>query len=56
MKIYAPKEGFSQDDIKQGNHWLRTDVICTVCNKEQPLAMAGSTDNGECIRCGGKTS
>lgn len=56
MKIYAPKEGFSQSDIQQGQHWLRTDVNCIECGKEQPLAMVGSTDNGKCVKCGGRTS
>lgn len=63
MKIYPypptelhPEGGFTQAEIHAGHHWLRTDVICTECGKEQSLAMAGSTDNGKCVKCGGKTS
>lgn len=63
MRIYpkptnlnSPEGGFTAEEIKRGEHWLRTDVTCTECGKEQPLAMAGSTDNGKCIKCGGETS
>lgn len=63
MKIYPhpksenhPNGGFTSEEIARGEHWLRTDVTCTECGKVQSLAMAGSTDNGKCIRCGGKTS
>ncbi len=63
MKIYPnppseflPDGGFTAQEMKRGDHWLRTDVICTQCGKEQSLAIAGSTDNGKCVRCGGKTS
>ncbi len=63
MKIYPhPKSnirldgGFMAEEIQRGDHWLRTDVECTECGKVQPLAMAGSTDRGRCIACGGRTS
>lgn len=62
MKIYPlPKDfhhergGFTADEINRGVHWLRTDVTCSSCGREQSLAMAGSTDNGKCVKCGGKT-
>lgn len=61
MKIY-PKHnlqeedrGFSAEEIRRGIHWLYTDVECEKCGKEQSVAMAGSIDNGKCIRCGGRT-
>lgn len=61
MKIY-PKHngsendaGFTAKEIKNGEHWLYTDVTCEVCGKIQSLAMAGSTDNGKCIKCRGRT-
>lgn len=62
MKIYPkhnePEEfaGFSAEEIRNGDHWLYTDVKCEECGKIQSLAMAGSTDNGKCIKCGGRTS
>ncbi len=59
MKIYPPhppKDGFTTDEINRGIHWLHADVTCENCGKEQSLASAGSTDNGTCIRCGGRTS
>ena len=63
MRIYPyprseshPDGGFTAAEIATGDHWLRTDVECMDCGKVQPLAMAGSTDNGKCVSCGGKTS
>lgn len=56
MKIYPQENGFTADEIRHGIHWLFTDVVCEECGKVQSLAMAGSTDNGKCIKCGGKTS
>ncbi len=63
MRIYPyPKSlereqgGFTLEDMRMGNHWLRADVKCVDCGKEMSLAMAGSTDNGVCVRCGGKAS
>jgi len=63
MRIYPypksesrPDGGFTADEITSGQWTLRADVECTVCGKAQSLAMAGSTDNGQCIKCGGKTS
>jgi len=62
MKIYPHTEGreeyrgFTAEDIRRGLHWLKADVKCEVCGKEQSLAMAGSSDNGRCIKCGGRTS
>lgn len=63
MKVYPypksierPDGGFTFEDIKSGHHWLRADVQCEKCLYVQSLAMAGSVDNGKCIRCGGKTS
>jgi hypothetical protein len=59
LKIY-PKpnsdEGFTRDEIIRGEIFLYADVKCTECGKEQSLAMAGSIDNGKCIRCGGRTT
>jgi hypothetical protein len=61
VKIYpkpnGPEEdrGFTADEIRRGEHWLHADVTCEVCGKEQSLAMAGSTDHGKCIKCGGRT-
>jgi hypothetical protein len=58
MIIYPKSEsgGFTVDELRQGTHWLHTDVECTACGKVQALAMAGSTDNGSCVACGGRTS
>jgi ribosomal protein S27E len=62
MKIYpkhdGPREqaGFTAEEIKRGIHWLYADVKCQECGKVQSLATAGSTDNGKCIKCGGKTA
>jgi hypothetical protein len=47
--------GFTAEEIRKGDHWLNADVKCEKCGKEQSLAVAGSTDNGKCIRCGGRT-
>lgn len=62
MKIYPKHEpgdkkdrGFTADEIERGIHWLYADVTCEKCGKVQSVAMAGSTDNGKCIKCGGKT-
>lgn len=61
MKIYPKSNGteedsgFTAEEIRRGIHWLYADVKCKDCGKEQSLAMAGSIDNGVCIRCGGKT-
>ena len=66
MKIY-PKHnipagltesdrGFTAEEITRGDIWLYADVKCETCGKIQSLAMAGSTDNGKCIKCGGRTS
>lgn len=63
MKIYPlpkdglrPDGGFMAEEIARGDHWLHMDVECTECGKVQPLAIAGSTDRGQCIGCGGRTS
>ena len=62
MKLYpkhnVPEEqsGFTAEEIRRGDHWLNTDVKCESCGKVQSLAMAGSTDKGKCIKCGGRTS
>lgn len=61
MKIYPKhnlpegQNGFSAEEIRRGEHWLYADVKCQDCGKIQSLAMAGSIDNGKCIKCGGKT-
>lgn len=47
---------FTAEEIRRGEHWLYADVKCESCGKVQLLAMSGSTDNGKCIKCGGKTS
>lgn len=52
---FLPEGGFSADEIRRGLHWLRTDVQCEICGKEQPMAMTGY-NGGPCIKCGGKTS
>ena len=63
MKVYPrhatelnPEGGFTADEIRRGVHWLHTDVQCVACGKVQTLANAGSTDNGQCISCGGRTA
>lgn len=62
MKIYPQhniseeQAGFTAEEICKGIHWLYADVKCEKCGKEQSLANAGSTDNGKCIKCGGRTS
>ena len=58
MKIYPKYDGesFTPEEIQRGIHWLYTDVKCEKCGKVQSLAMAGSIDQGKCIKCGGKTS
>ena len=63
MKIFPkpptdlnPNGGFTADEIRRVEHWLRTDVECVDCGKVQSLAAAGSTDNGRCIACGGRTT
>lgn len=63
MRIYPysisethPDGGFTAEEIRAGAHWLRTDVTCEACGKQHSLAMAGSTDNGKCVACGGRTS
>ena len=62
MKIYPKHEttneedkGFTAEEIRRGIHWLYADVTCENCGKVQSLAIAGSVDNGKCIKCGGKT-
>lgn len=61
MKIYpkpnGPKEerGFTMEEIQRGIHMLYADVECERCGKVQSLAQAGSSDNGKCIKCGGRT-
>lgn len=62
MKIYPKTEfpneedkGFTAEDVRRGIIWLYADVECEVCGKVQSVAMAGSTDNGKCIKCGGRT-
>lgn len=59
MKMYLNPVGdgsYTAEEIRQGIQWLHTDVKCTQCSKVQPLAVAGSIDNGKCCRCGGKTA
>ena len=63
MKLYPhpksrnrPDGGFTADEIKRGVWALNVDVKCTECGKEQSAAMAGSTVDGQCIRCGGRTT
>jgi hypothetical protein len=63
MKVYPPKPsskkeegGFTYDEVKRGVIWLYADVTCTECGKEQSAAMAGSTVDGTCIKCGGRTA
>lgn len=61
MKLYPKHEfreenkGFTAEEIRKGYHWLYADVRCIECGKIQSLAMAGSIDNGKCIKCGGRT-
>lgn len=62
MKLYPKHEacneqdkGFTAEEIRRGVHWLYADVTCVSCGKVQSVAMAGSTDNGKCIKCGGVT-
>lgn len=63
MKLYPKHEfgsqedkGFTAEEVRRGIHWLYADVTCTECGKVQSVAQAGSTDNGKCIKCGGRTS
>lgn len=63
MKLYPKHEakheedkGFTAEEVRRGIHWLYADVKCEECGKVQSVAMAGSTDNGKCIKCGGRTS
>ena len=53
---FNPRGGFTAEEIRSGDHWLRTDVECVDCGKAQTLANAGSTDNGKCIACGGRVT
>ncbi len=62
MKLYPhpksehhPDGGFTEQEVKKGHMWLRADVTCTECGKEQSAANAGSVTNGRCIGCGGRT-
>lgn len=62
MKLYPypkserrPDGGFTSEEVNRGLIWLRADVTCTVCGKEQSAANAGSIVNGTCVRCGGLT-
>jgi ribosomal protein S27E len=62
MKLYPRHEasreadkGFTAEEIRKGHHWLYADVECEDCGKVQSVAMAGSTDRGKCIKCGGRT-
>lgn len=54
--IFNPDRSLSSEDITSGRWALYADVKCTECGKEQSVASAGSTDNGRCIRCGGRTA
>lgn len=64
MKFYPPKatrndpdrNGFTQDEVTSGRMFIYADVQCHDCKHVLPLAVAGSTDNGKCNRCGGRTS
>lgn len=55
MKFY-PQKDYSKDEIRRGIIFCCADVKCHDCQFEMPLAVANSTDNGKCIKCGGKTS
>lgn len=61
MKIYpkhnAPEgaKGFSEEELRRGDHWLYADVTCEDCKKVQALSQVGGF-GGPCIRCGGRTS
>lgn|GEM_PF-3074244 len=50
------ERGFTADEIRRNVHVLFIDVTCEECGKVQSVAMAGSIDNGKCIRCGGRTT
>ena len=64
MKFYPPRatkrdpdrDGFTHQEVKSGAMFLYADVQCHDCKFVMSLAMAGSTDNGKCVKCGGKTS
>lgn len=56
MKFYPPTNKITKEDLTSGKVFVWADVKCEDCNHEMPLAMAGSIDNGKCVRCGGKTS
>jgi ribosomal protein S27AE len=61
MKIYPKHEsreedrGFTAEEIRKNHHMLYADVTCERCGKVQSVAMAGSSDRGKCIKCGGAT-
>ena len=61
MKLYPKhngleeERGFTADEIRRNEYMLYADVVCEDCGKVQSVAMAGSSDNGRCIKCGGKT-
>jgi len=57
-KHSGPEEarGFTATEIRRNAHTLYIDVRCEECGKIQSAAMAGSVDNGYCIKCGGRTS
>lgn len=63
MKFYPPKyvenglrDGFTYNQVVSGAMFVYADVQCQDCKHTLPLAVAGSTDNGKCNRCGGKTA
>ncbi len=64
MKFYPPKpsvydpdrDGFTQHEVTTGQMFLHADVQCEDCKHVLPVAVAGSTDNGKCNRCGGRAS
>ena len=51
MKIFPPEKGLTKDEICRGDWLLYADVTCQVCGKEHAKS---NTNNGYCIRCGGK--
>lgn len=53
MKIYPPDEGFTAEEMKNGQWSLYVDVTCQDCKKVWSAANVGGID-GKCKKCGGQ--
>ena len=54
IKFFAPKEGFSADEVRKNIHWLSADIECPFCKKWMAVAQT-SYLGGPCVRCGRQT-